>query len=85
MFASTFGFLKWTYQIQPPCGKRPGDRYGLEMMRWHIFLASKELAPFTTMDQGIGVVIEPPQNIGVHSLKIDQVILDEVRMQQTHI
>jgi hypothetical protein len=31
------------------------------------------------------IVIEPHQKWGVHRLKIDRVIIDEVRMQQTHI
>jgi hypothetical protein len=30
---STFGFLKRTFQIQPPCRKRPGNRYGLQLLR----------------------------------------------------
>jgi hypothetical protein len=52
---STFGFLEWTYQIQPPCRKRLGDRYGLELMGRYVFLVSKELATFTTTDQGVGI------------------------------
>jgi hypothetical protein len=28
---STFSFLKWTYQIQPPYRERLGDRYGLKL------------------------------------------------------
>jgi hypothetical protein len=39
----------------PPCKKRPSDRYGLELMGWYVFLASKKLATFTAMDQGVGV------------------------------
>jgi hypothetical protein len=39
---SSFGFLKWIYQIQPPSRERPGDRYGLELMGRHILLSSKK-------------------------------------------
>jgi hypothetical protein len=35
--------------------KRPGDQYGLELMRRHMFLVSKELTPFTVTDQGVSV------------------------------
>jgi hypothetical protein len=52
---STFDFLEWTYQIQPPCGKRSCDRYGLELMGWYMFLASEELASFIVTDQGVGI------------------------------
>jgi hypothetical protein len=39
---STFNFLERTYQVQPPSGERPGNRYGLQLMRWHVFLVSKK-------------------------------------------
>jgi hypothetical protein len=47
--------LEWTYQIQSPCRKKSGDRYGLELMRWHMFWVREELAPFTVIDQGVSV------------------------------
>jgi hypothetical protein len=52
---SIFHFLEWTYQIQPPCGERPGDQYDLELMGWYMLLASKELTTFTMMNHGVGV------------------------------
>jgi hypothetical protein len=46
----TFSFLKRTYQIQPPCGERPGNGYDMQFMRRHVFLARKKLTTFTPMD-----------------------------------
>jgi hypothetical protein len=47
---STFSFIERTYQIQPPCGERPGNRYGLQLTRQYVFLASEKLATFTSTD-----------------------------------
>jgi hypothetical protein len=55
MCESTFSFLKWTYQIKPPCGERPSDRYGLQLMRQHVFLVSEKLTTFTLTNKGVGV------------------------------
>jgi hypothetical protein len=33
MCESTFSFLERSYQMHPPCGERPGNRYGLQLMR----------------------------------------------------
>jgi hypothetical protein len=52
---STFVFFEWTYQIKPPCWKRPSDGYGLKLMRWHMLPTSKKLALFTTVDQRVGI------------------------------
>jgi hypothetical protein len=48
-------FLNGPIKTRPHAKKRLGNWYGLELMRWHMFLASKKLAPFTTMDQGVSV------------------------------
>jgi hypothetical protein len=55
MCESAFSFLKWTYQIKPPCGERPSDRYDLQLMRRHVFLASKKLTTFTLTNKGVGI------------------------------
>jgi hypothetical protein len=55
MCESAFSFLKWTYQIKPPCVEGASDRYGLQLMRQHVFLASKKLTTFTAMNKGVGV------------------------------
>jgi hypothetical protein len=55
MCESTFSFLERTYQIQAPCGKRPRNGYGLQLMRWHKFLAGEELATFTPMYDRVNV------------------------------
>jgi hypothetical protein len=39
-----------TYQIQPPCRERPGNRYGLQLMRRHVFLVREKLTTLTPMD-----------------------------------
>jgi hypothetical protein len=52
---SAFSSLKQTYQIKPPCRKRSGDRYGLQLIRRHIFLVSEKLTTFTPMNKGVGV------------------------------
>jgi hypothetical protein len=35
--------------------KRLGNRYGLQLMRHHMFLASKKLTIFTPMNKGVGI------------------------------
>jgi hypothetical protein len=55
MCESTFSFLERTNQIWPPCGKRLGNGYGLQLMRWHMFLAGKKLATFTLMYDRVSV------------------------------
>jgi hypothetical protein len=52
---STFSFIEWTYEIQPPCRERQSDRYGLELMGQHMFLVSKILATFTVTNQGVSL------------------------------
>jgi hypothetical protein len=47
---STFSFLERTYQTQPPCRERPSNRYGLQLMRRHMLLASKKLTTLTPTD-----------------------------------
>jgi hypothetical protein len=47
---STFSFLERTYQIQPLCGERPGNRYGLQLMGQHVFLVRKKLMTFALTD-----------------------------------
>jgi hypothetical protein len=39
----------------PHVEKGPDDRYVLELMGWHMLLASKKLAIFTVMNQGVEV------------------------------
>jgi hypothetical protein len=48
-------FCEFFHYYEDVCGKRPGDQFGLELMRQHMFLVSKELAPFTVTDQGVDV------------------------------
>jgi hypothetical protein len=47
---STFDFLEQTYQIYPLSREGPGNWYGLQLVRWHEFLASEKLASFASTD-----------------------------------
>jgi hypothetical protein len=55
MCESTLIFFEFASQIQPPCREEPGDRYGMQLTGWDMYLASVVLATFTAMNQGVNI------------------------------